>query len=89
MSFFVFLQLLEEVGRIHSTASISFTDGFNQIVPKVLALAQGKSPLAKQYLEAREEVLTEDLPGTYKKLMSILPQIGRQFKLHFEMIIRF
>lgn len=56
---FVFLQLLEEVGRIHSTASISFTDGFNQIVPKVLALAQGKSPLAKQYLEARDEALTE------------------------------
>lgn len=82
------------MGRIHSTASISFTDGFNQIVPKVLALAQGKSLLAKQYLEAREEALTEDLPGTYKKLIRVYSHFDKrmhgkisrqQFKVHSEM----
>lgn len=61
--FSVYLQLLEEVRRIHSE-SISFTDSFNQIVPKVLALAEAKCPRAKQYIEAKEEALAEDLPGT-------------------------
>ncbi|XP_039648410.1 uncharacterized protein LOC120553775 [Perca fluviatilis] len=79
--------LLEEVGRIHSTASISFTDGFNQIVPKVLALAQGKSPLAKQYLEAREEVLTEDLPGMdFRAALILLPIIFKESVDHHIMM---
>ncbi|TDH03548.1 hypothetical protein EPR50_G00164380 [Perca flavescens] len=28
-------RLLDEVGRVHSTANIGFTDGFNQIVSSV------------------------------------------------------
>ncbi|KAK7126497.1 hypothetical protein R3I94_017849 [Phoxinus phoxinus] len=79
--------LLEEVGRIHSTASISFTDGFNQIVHKVLALAQGKSPLAKQYLEAREEALTEDLPGMdFRAALILLPIIFKESVDHHIMM---
>ncbi|KAJ7983760.1 hypothetical protein DPEC_G00372960, partial [Dallia pectoralis] len=79
--------LLEEVGRIHSTASISFTDGFNPIVPKVLALAQGKSPLAKQYLEAREEALTEDLPGMdFRVALILLPIIFKESVDHHIMM---
>ncbi|KAJ8001276.1 hypothetical protein DPEC_G00192640 [Dallia pectoralis] len=79
--------LLEEVGRIHSTASISFTDGFNPIVPKVLALAQGKSPLDKQYLEAREEALTEDLPGMdFRAALILLPIIFKESVDHHIMM---
>ncbi|KAJ7991289.1 hypothetical protein DPEC_G00295790 [Dallia pectoralis] len=80
-------ELLEEVGRIHSTTSISFTDGFNPIVPKVLALAQGKSPLAKQYLEAREEALTEDLPGMdFRAALILLPIIFKESVDHHIMM---
>ncbi|KAL0984519.1 hypothetical protein UPYG_G00142530 [Umbra pygmaea] len=79
--------LLEEVGRIHSTASISFTDCFNQIVSKVLALAQGKSPIAKQYLEAREEALFEDLPGMdFRAALIFLPIIFKESLDHHIMM---
>ena len=60
-------QLCDEVDRIHPyTVNVyrRWKEGFTGIVPKVVKLVQGKSPLAKMYTEAREEMLTEDLPGS-------------------------
>lgn len=60
------MQLFEEVDRIHKIETIQrrFREGFEQIVPKVLALTKGKSSLEKFYMEARQEALSENLPGT-------------------------
>ncbi|KAL0970722.1 hypothetical protein UPYG_G00246370 [Umbra pygmaea] len=57
--------LCDEVDRIHPSAVKLYRrwkEGFTGIVPKVVKLVQGKSPLAKMYADAREEMLTEDLP---------------------------
>lgn len=69
---FFHLKLCDELEGIHPATGVwqRFSEGFGCIVPKVLHLAQGKSPLSQLYLEAREEALTEDLPG-----MSSLDQI--------------
>lgn len=61
------LQFFDEVDRIHpSTSSFChrFKEGFARILPDVLKLAEGKSPLAKQYTDARRDALAEDLPGS-------------------------
>lgn len=65
-SFISTFQLCDEVDRMHPDAvnlCRRFTEGFATIVPKVVKLAQGKSPLAKIYTEVREEMLAEDLQG--------------------------
>lgn len=61
------LQVFDEVDRIHpSTHSFChrFRESFATVLPNVLKLAEGKSLLAKQYTDARQDALAEDLPGS-------------------------
>lgn len=56
----------DEVDRIHPSTNgfcQRFREGFASVLLNVLKLAQGKSPLAKLYTDAREDALSEDLPG--------------------------
>ncbi|KAL3060779.1 hypothetical protein OYC64_015178 [Pagothenia borchgrevinki] len=60
------------MNRIHNIENLQhrFREEF---LPKVLALAKGKSPLEKIYLQAREESLSEDLPAMdFKVLLTII-----------------
>ncbi|KAF1387365.1 hypothetical protein PFLUV_G00104680 [Perca fluviatilis] len=74
--------LCDEVDRIHpSTVNLyrRWKEGFTGIVPKVVKLVQGKSPLAKMYTEAREEMLTEDLPDVdLRAALILLPHIFKE-----------
>ena len=65
------LQLFNEVDRIHRSQkgfSDRFRGGFASVLTNVLQLAKGKSPIAKQYNEARQDALAEDLPGSHGHL---------------------
>nr|XP_033490759.1 sterile alpha motif domain-containing protein 3-like isoform X2 [Epinephelus lanceolatus] len=58
--------LWEEVNRLHPSSvelCRRWREGFTGIVPKVMKLVGERSPLAKMYSEAREELLAEELPG--------------------------
>ncbi|KAI4798979.1 hypothetical protein KUCAC02_019323 [Chaenocephalus aceratus] len=68
--------LCEEMNRIHNIENLQhrFREEFLPILPKVLALAKGKSPLEKIYLQAGEESLSEDLPAMdFKAGIVLLP----------------
>ncbi|KAJ4946543.1 hypothetical protein JOQ06_024208, partial [Pogonophryne albipinna] len=62
--------MCEEMNHIHNIENLQhcFREEFLPILPKVLALAKGKSPLEKIYLQAREESLSEDLPARALKM---------------------
>ncbi|XP_034056427.1 uncharacterized protein LOC117535882 isoform X2 [Gymnodraco acuticeps] len=65
--------LCEEMNRIHNIENLQhcFREEF---LPKVLALAKGKSHLEKIYLQAGEESLSEDLPAMeFKAGLVLLP----------------
>lgn len=65
--FISILQVFDEVDQIHpSTHSFChrFREGFATVLPNVLKLAEGKTPLAKQCTDARKDALAEDLPGS-------------------------
>lgn len=74
--------LCDEFQRIHPAAgdvTKRFHEGFSHIVPKVLQLTQGKSPIFQQYLQAREEALAEDLPDIDMRAAIIfLPFVFRE-----------
>ncbi|KAK1878025.1 Sterile alpha motif domain containing protein 3 [Dissostichus eleginoides] len=73
--------LCEEMNRIHNIENLQhrFREEFLPILPKVLALAKGKSPLEKIYLQAREESLSEDLPAMdFKAGLVLLPIIFKE-----------
>ncbi|XP_034053474.1 sterile alpha motif domain-containing protein 3-like isoform X2 [Gymnodraco acuticeps] len=73
--------LCEEMNRIHNIENLQhrFREEFLLILPKVLALARGKSPLEKIYLQAREESLSEDLPAMdFKAGLVLLPIIFKE-----------
>ncbi|MEQ2316442.1 hypothetical protein AMECASPLE_032551 [Ameca splendens] len=57
--------LCDEVQQNHpamENVQQRFSEGFARIMPKVLHLTQGKSPLYQLYQEARKEAFTEDVP---------------------------
>ncbi|KAI9518746.1 hypothetical protein NQZ68_034526 [Dissostichus eleginoides] len=73
--------LWEEMNRIHNIENLQhcFREEFLPILPKVLALAKGKSPLERIYLQAREESLSEDLPAMdFKAGLVLLPIIFKE-----------
>ncbi|XP_051253923.1 sterile alpha motif domain-containing protein 3-like isoform X2 [Dicentrarchus labrax] len=74
--------LYDEVDRIHpSSVNLCrrLKEGFTSVVPKVLKLAQGKTPLAKIYVEAREEMLVEDLQDVdFRAALILLPYIFKE-----------
>ncbi|KAJ4945626.1 hypothetical protein JOQ06_023307 [Pogonophryne albipinna] len=73
--------LCEEMNRIHDIENLQhrFREEFLPILPKVLALAKGKSPLEKIYLQAREESLSEYLPAMdFKAGLILLPIIFKE-----------
>ncbi|KAJ4934753.1 hypothetical protein JOQ06_007535 [Pogonophryne albipinna] len=74
--------LCNEVDRIQPSAvnlCRRWKEGFTGIVPKVVKLAHGKSPLAKIYSEAREEMLAEDLPDVdFRAALILLPHIFKE-----------
>lgn len=58
--------MCDELERIYpATGNVyqRFRDSFNPVVSKVLGLAREKCPYFRFFLEAKEEALTEDLPG--------------------------
>lgn len=62
--FMYILQFFDEVDQNHPSISSfcrRFREGFASVLPNVLNLAEGKSPVAKQYTDARQDVLAEDL----------------------------
>ncbi|KAJ4933176.1 hypothetical protein JOQ06_030011 [Pogonophryne albipinna] len=68
--------LCEEMNRIHNIENLQhcFREEFLPILPKVLALAKGKSHLEKIYLQAGEEALSKDLPAMdFKAGLVLLP----------------
>ncbi|KAL7374088.1 hypothetical protein ABVT39_021647 [Epinephelus coioides] len=77
----------DEVDRIHpSTSSFChrFKEGFAGVLPNVLKLAEGKSPLAKQYTDARRDALAEDLPEIDLRAgLILLPSIFREKTEHY------
>ncbi|XP_051956291.1 uncharacterized protein LOC127625197 [Xyrauchen texanus] len=79
--------LFDELERIHpATGNLCqrFNEGFKCIVPKVLHLAQRKSPLFQFYLETKEEALTEDLPDIdFRAALIFLPYIFKENIDHF------
>ncbi|KAJ4942412.1 hypothetical protein JOQ06_012278 [Pogonophryne albipinna] len=74
--------LCDEVDRIQPSAvnlCRRWKEGFTGIVPKVVKLAHGKSPLAKMYSEAREEMLAENLPVVdFRAALILLPHIFKE-----------
>lgn len=46
-----------------------FREGFATVLQNVLKLAEGKSPLAKQYTDAKQDAVAEDLPGSERDLI--------------------
>ncbi|GAA6072917.1 uncharacterized protein LOC121180247 isoform X1 [Tachysurus ichikawai] len=71
----------DEIDRIHPTES---REGFARVLPNVLKLATAKSPLAKQYIETRQDALAEDLPGIDLRAgLIILPFIFREKIEHY------
>lgn len=65
------LQFFDAVDGIHlSTSSFChrFREGFTGVY--VLKPLEGKSPLAKQYTDTRQDALAEDLPGSGGQLVS-------------------
>ncbi|KAK1894241.1 Sterile alpha motif domain containing protein 3 [Dissostichus eleginoides] len=73
--------LCEEMNCIHNIENLQhrLREEFLPILPKVLALAKGKSPLEKIYLQAREESLSEDLPAMdFKAGLVLLPIIFKE-----------
>ncbi|KAJ8346572.1 hypothetical protein SKAU_G00279730 [Synaphobranchus kaupii] len=72
----------EEVNRLHpSTSSFChrFREGFASVMPNVLELAEGKTPLSKQYIDARQDALDEDLPGIDLRAgLILLPSIFKE-----------
>ncbi|GAA6072918.1 uncharacterized protein LOC121180247 isoform X3 [Tachysurus ichikawai] len=59
-------------------------EGFARVLPNVLKLATAKSPLAKQYIETRQDALAEDLPGIDLRAgLIILPFIFREKIEHY------
>ncbi|CAL8293022.1 unnamed protein product [Arctogadus glacialis] len=81
------LQLFNEVDRIHRSQkgfSDRFRGGFASVLTNVLQLAKGKSPIAKQYNEARQDALAEDLPGIdFRAGLILLPVILKEKVEHF------
>lgn len=77
----------DEVDRIHPSRSSfcqRFREGFSGVLPNVLKLAEGKSPLAKKYIDARQDALAEDLPGIdFRAGLILLPSIFREKIEHF------
>uniref|UniRef100_A0A669D5X3 Uncharacterized protein n=1 Tax=Oreochromis niloticus TaxID=8128 RepID=A0A669D5X3_ORENI len=58
--------LCNELGWIQPTTgnvSQRFREGLSCVAAKVIDLTRGKTPLYQLYLDAREEALTDDLPG--------------------------
>ncbi|XP_047235224.1 uncharacterized protein LOC124876465 isoform X3 [Girardinichthys multiradiatus] len=74
--------LCDEVQRIHpamENMQQRFSEGFACIMPKVLHLTQGKSPLYQLYQQARKEALTEDVPDIDRQAaLFFLPYIFRE-----------
>ncbi|XP_066498799.1 sterile alpha motif domain-containing protein 3-like isoform X1 [Hoplias malabaricus] len=73
--------LHQEMGRLHKAMNVCrrFQVGFDHIVSSLLRLAEGKSPLAKLHKEAREDALTEDLPGIdFRAALLMLPSLFRE-----------
>ncbi|KAL6485110.1 hypothetical protein MHYP_G00071550 [Metynnis hypsauchen] len=74
--------LYDEVDAIHPlTVNICrrFNEDFTAVLPSLLKVAKGTSPLKKLYLEAREEALAEDLPGIdFRGGFVLLPSIFRE-----------
>ena len=71
--FMYILQFFDEVDRIHPSPNgfcHRFREGFASVLPNVLKLAMTKSPLAKHYVEARQDALAEDIPGKDSHLAS-------------------
>jgi len=70
--FVYILQFFDEVDRMYSTSSFChrFREGFASVLPNVLKLAKIKTPLAKEYTEARQDALAEDIPGRDRSLAS-------------------
>ncbi|XP_035989247.1 uncharacterized protein LOC110368027 isoform X2 [Fundulus heteroclitus] len=74
--------LCEEVQRIHpgmENVQQRFSEGLACIIPKVLNLTQGKSPLYQLYQAARNEALSEDVADIDRRAALIfLPYIFRE-----------
>uniref|UniRef100_A0AAV2KFF3 Sterile alpha motif domain-containing protein 3-like n=1 Tax=Knipowitschia caucasica TaxID=637954 RepID=A0AAV2KFF3_KNICA len=59
-------ELCTEMDRMHPVNTIlcqRWRQNLTKIVPKVIELAQGKSPLTKVHSAAREDILADDLQG--------------------------
>ncbi|XP_030292943.1 sterile alpha motif domain-containing protein 3 isoform X2 [Sparus aurata] len=84
--------VFDEVDRIHpSTHGFChrFREGFATVLPNVLKLAEGKSLLAKQYTDARQDALADDLPGIdFRAGLILLPSIFREKIEHCIITVR-
>ncbi|XP_040893379.1 uncharacterized protein LOC121181521 isoform X3 [Toxotes jaculatrix] len=77
----------DEVDRIHPSTNgfyHRFKEGFASVLPNVLKIAQGRSSLAKQYTDARQDSLAEDLPGIDLRAgLILLPSVFREKTEHY------
>ena len=48
----------------HKNTLVIASGGFASVLTNVLQLDKGKSPIAEQYNETRQDALAEDLPGS-------------------------
>lgn len=82
--------LWEEVDRLHPSSvelCRRWREGFTGIVPNVMKLVGERSPLAKMYREAREELLAEELPeADFCAALILLPLIFKEKVEHFILI---
>ncbi|KAJ8397466.1 hypothetical protein AAFF_G00437420 [Aldrovandia affinis] len=72
--------LCQEMDRIHpGNVCRRFQDGFQNLVPNLLRLAQGKSNLFKTYIKAREDAPMDDLPDLeFRAALVLLPTVFRE-----------
>ncbi len=64
MYFFKFFGEVDQIHPFTSSFCHCFRNSFASVLPNVLKLEEGKSPLAKQCTDARQDAMAEDLPGS-------------------------
>uniref|UniRef100_A0AAV2JIT4 Sterile alpha motif domain-containing protein 3-like n=1 Tax=Knipowitschia caucasica TaxID=637954 RepID=A0AAV2JIT4_KNICA len=75
-------ELCTEMDRMHPVNTIlcqRWRQNLTKIVPKVIELAQGKSPLTKVHSAAREDILADDLQDVdFRAALILLPTLFKE-----------